>query len=424
MDKGVRATRYWPIRFWHWLVGHSARQALYRVLAVAALLGIAGVAFVASGLVSIAADRGHWPLTEEILRITMSHTVRMRTLGMQAPALDEPAMVLKGAGHYATGCMPCHGAPGRERPLVVRQMVPEPPDLGDAVVLREPEELFWIVKHGLKYTAMPAWPAQERDDEVWAMVAFLQRLPRMTPTEYTQLAYGATTAPGEEAGVGNALSGLISPPQSILANCARCHGRDGQGRGSGAFPRLAGQREAYLLASLQAYASGARHSGVMQSVAAGLQPRDMQALAGYYAGLAPARGRPAETTAEADAGMVARGSELANSGAGKRRIPACRHCHGPGAAARNPHYPELAGQYARYLALQLELFQQGARGGTAYAHLMHPVADSLSPDEIKAVSAYYATAARKPGRERDPGSSVGRAPASVPPAAEPPAAQD
>lgn len=394
----------WTQRAWHCLAGGSWKQALCRVLVVAALFAIAGVAFVASGLVSIAADRGHWPLTEHILRITMSHTVRMRTMSTKVPPLDDPAMVLKGAGHYATGCMPCHGAPGRDRPLVVLQMVPEPPDMSEAVQHRQPAELFWIVKHGLKYTAMPAWPAPDRDDEVWAMVAFIRRLPEMTPAEYVALAYGPSAPPGDVFATGNSLSGLIAPPRSILGNCARCHGEDGQGRGTGAFPRLAGQREAYLLASLQAYASGERHSGVMQSVAADLEARDMQALASHYAGLAPAP-RPTPWAAgaavaspgnglkpDADPTTIALGEALATSGAGERRIPACRHCHGPGAAARNPLYPDLAGQYAQYLTLQINLFKQHARGGTPYAHLMHPVAAALSEEEVHAVTAYYAVA--------------------------------
>ena len=67
------------------------------------------------------------------------------------------------------------------------------------------------------------------------------------------------------------------------------------------------------------------------------------------------------------------------------------HCHGPGAVARNPRYPRLAGQYADQLALQLELFQQGVRGGTAYAHLMAPVARGLTRSQMRDVAAYYAS---------------------------------
>src|SRR5690606_19116170 len=97
-------------------------------------------------------------------------------------------------GHYASGCLPCHGAPGQPRALIVKQMVPEPPYLPPAIAELAPDELFWIVKHGIKYTAMPAWVAQQRDDEVWAMVAFLQRLPALSAAQFRQLAAGEQAA--------------------------------------------------------------------------------------------------------------------------------------------------------------------------------------------------------------------------------------
>src|SRR3546814_1002594 len=69
---------------------------------------------------------------------------------------------------------------------------------------------------------------------------------------------------------------------SVPGDCARCHGRDGAGRGTDAFPKLAGLDEAYLLASLQAFASGERRSGIMQPIAADLDAGELRAMAGHY----------------------------------------------------------------------------------------------------------------------------------------------
>ena len=92
-------------------------------------------------------------------------------------------------------------------------MVPAPPVLADVVDDWNSRELFWIVKHGIKYTAMPAWSTQRRDDEVWAMVAFLQQLPRMEAPHYRELALGplaAATAGAE----GARISTMELPPLS------------------------------------------------------------------------------------------------------------------------------------------------------------------------------------------------------------------
>jgi cytochrome c553 len=75
----------------------------------------------------------------------------------------------------------------------------------------------------------------------------------------------------------------------------------------------------------------------------------------------------------------------------EHRIPACSACHGSGAVRHNPRYPELAGQYADYLELQLKLFKQEQRGGTAYAHIMLQIAGRMTEEQVRAVARYYAS---------------------------------
>jgi cytochrome c553 len=72
-------------------------------------------------------------------------------------------------------------------------------------------------------------------------------------------------------------------------------------------------------------------------------------------------------------------------------VPACRHCHGPAASPGNPSYPRLAGQFAEYIVLQLELFKAGQRGGSPYAPVMQRVAAGLEPQQMQDVAAYLAS---------------------------------
>src|SRR5690606_35032220 len=143
---------------------------------------VAGGLLVAwSGVYNIAASKGHWAITRAFLSFGMRNSIEFHAAATKAPALDHIALVQRGAGHYQGGCAPCHGAPGEPPSPITRDMLPEPPVLAGVVPQWKPRELFWIVKHGLKYTGMPAWPAPKRDDEVWAVVAFLNRLPDLSP---------------------------------------------------------------------------------------------------------------------------------------------------------------------------------------------------------------------------------------------------
>ena len=79
-----------------------------------------------------------------------------------------------------------------------------------------------------------------------------------------------------------AAAATAPPRPAKLGLCAACHGEDGRSRISGT-PHLAGQDEAYLRAALGAYRSGARSAPPMNAVAGSLQPRDIEALAHWYA---------------------------------------------------------------------------------------------------------------------------------------------
>lgn len=273
-------------------------------------------------------------------------------------------------------------------------MLPEPPYLGGVVESWKPEQLFWIVKHGLKYTGMPAWPALSRDDEVWSVVAFLLRLPGMEPERYRSLAFGAVAE--DAAGADHARSLLRSGPAGAsVAACARCHGFDGAGRGTGAFPRLPGQTEEYLYGALKSYALGTRPSGIMQPVAATLTDPEMRILAEYYASIMDAPAAPAQN---AEAEVVQLGRRIALEGVPEKNVAACASCHGPRPGSRPPLYPSLAGQHAAYIAGQLRIFIKGARTNTSFAEIMTRAVGTLvdgkltitlSDAQIRAVSVYY-----------------------------------
>ena len=127
---------------------------------------------------------------------------------------------------------------------------------------------------------------------------------------------------------------------------------------------------------------------MMEPIAAGLSLEAMREVARYYASLP----EPLPSPPPQDALLaIERGQAIASRGVPPQRVPACVACHGPGATHRNPIYPALAGQYADYLVLQLELFKKAHRGGSAYAHLMRAVAARLTPEQMRDVALYYAS---------------------------------
>ncbi len=369
-------------------------------LLAAAIAGPLGLlAFAWSGLYNIAASRGHFDAVRWFLDFGMSNSVEFHARGLRAPPLDDRALFERGIGHFQTGCALCHGAPGFPSSSIAQQMLPPPPDLSKAAPKWTPEQLFWIVKHGLKYTGMPGWTAPVRDDEVWAVVAFLVRLPAIGPEEYRLLAMSQVNT--------SARADLIARAGFVEGDpiaCSRCHGTRGMGSNAGGVPKLAGQKSAYLVMTLQDYAAGTRPSGMMHPVAIYLSDTERRQLAEYFSSLDDRGPRDLIGFGEAsrpkwDASVLQLGGSIAAVGVPARGIPACSSCHGANGRAEevNPRYPALAGQHFDYLVYQLKLFREGVRGG-AYGQLMSAVVRSLSKADIKitdqeitAVAAYYSS---------------------------------
>ena len=155
---------------------------------IAGLLVLLGsFAVIYAGFYDVAASDQHWPVTRWILETARVRSIKAHAAGIAAPpGLDDPAKVLTGVEHYAAHCAVCHGAPGVPRGDVAQGLYPPPPDLAKSAPLHTPAELFWIVKHGMKMTGMPAW-SNHSDDELWATVGFLQKLPAMNEQDYAKL---------------------------------------------------------------------------------------------------------------------------------------------------------------------------------------------------------------------------------------------
>ena len=165
--------------------------------------------------------------------------------------------------------------------------------------------------------------------------------------------------------------------------CAQCHAFTGGSDTSGAFPRIAGQSAAYLSEQLRDFGSGVRANAVMTPIAKALSPDDIADVAAYYATVES----PFPPLATGDPDLVAKGQQLAETGNAAKGLPSCSACHAALGAGQSPTVPYLAGQYARYIAFELKMWQRGFRNNSPEA--MRLFAKKLDDQEIAAIAAYY-----------------------------------
>lgn len=164
-------------------MNNSIRRHGTTVMIVLVVLAVGSGAFVYSGLYNIGADDRHSRLVFLLMQTLRDRSIQRRAADLKVSNLDDPQLILKGAGQYAAMCTGCHLAPGMTDSEIRPGLYPRPPNLAQTRV--DPKAAFWVIKHGIKMSAMPAWGLAGHDDPtIWSMVAFLQKLPGMTPDEY------------------------------------------------------------------------------------------------------------------------------------------------------------------------------------------------------------------------------------------------
>ena len=171
--------------------GHPREHGKYHaLLLVAGALGLlvvgalVGGAVLLSGTVSTAATKQHFLVTHRLLDVGMHFSVRQSASDIEAPPLDDPALIERGLGCYDRHCAQCHGAPGVAPGPAARGMLPVPSNLAQSAREWPPAWVYYVTRKGVRMTGMPAWEYRLSEADLWATVAFVQTMSSVAPAAY------------------------------------------------------------------------------------------------------------------------------------------------------------------------------------------------------------------------------------------------
>ncbi|HLK46904.1 MAG TPA: c-type cytochrome [Bryobacteraceae bacterium] len=227
-------------------------------IAVLALLGIGGLLFMASGLYNMAADQPHTPPVRWMLLAGRTRSVEFYSRGIASPDLSNPTLARDGFVFYRKLCQPCHGGPGVANDQVGRGINPKPPPLTTTAVNWTDAQLYWIISHGLKLSGMPGFAPPLGDRDRWALIAFLRRLPLVSPADYQLMASspGQPSLPADapsdaDLGFPSIQKGNPRLGKTLISQygCATCHLIPGGGSGL-VGPPLTGFAERQYIAGI------------------------------------------------------------------------------------------------------------------------------------------------------------------------------
>lgn len=169
-----------------------------KLLSLISVLLLLAILVLGSGAYNMAATEKHWSITEKIIEWARENSIEVRAKDLKVPPLDDTELLAKGAEHYNAMCTTCHLAPGLKPTELSIGLYPQAPvfhqrePITDQIdKLDHAKEYFWVIKNGLKMTAMPAWGLSHDDDTIWAMTAFVLKLNGMTVEQYKDLVESA-----------------------------------------------------------------------------------------------------------------------------------------------------------------------------------------------------------------------------------------
>jgi len=170
---------------------------IIKTLLVLAVIGVISAgAVIYSGIVNVAADEPHSAMVYWMLEQTRENSIAKASKDIKVPNLEDADLLLSGGTDYNFMCASCHLQPGQKESDMSVGLYPSPPNFAvendehshesnnNEDKSAEAKKHFWVIKHGIKASGMPAWGKTHDDKRIWAMVAFIQKLPELTPEQY------------------------------------------------------------------------------------------------------------------------------------------------------------------------------------------------------------------------------------------------
>ena len=163
------------------------KKIILTVIITLLVIFAASIIYIYSGAFNVSQLAPHHSFVDWELSTAKDKSISKRSKDLQVPSMNDSAMFVMGFEHYNEMCSTCHGGPGVNPDELSKGLYPSPPEFYKSKDLPTMVEAFWVIKNGIKYTAMPAFGPTHDDEKVWAITDFLiNKMNKMSPEEYQE----------------------------------------------------------------------------------------------------------------------------------------------------------------------------------------------------------------------------------------------
>lgn len=140
-----------------------------------------GLLFALMGFVTMRADKPPSKMEATLAGHAMDASVASAAPKAANPVTADEANLAAGARLYRDHCTLCHGDPGHPKSLLADSLNPRAPQFMNDMADMPENQNFYILEHGIRWTAMPAWKNVLSEQQIWQTVTFLSHMHDLPP---------------------------------------------------------------------------------------------------------------------------------------------------------------------------------------------------------------------------------------------------
>jgi thiosulfate dehydrogenase len=118
---------------------------------------------------------------KSIARKVLHASIQRNISGTKNPLTASEEVLLSGLKMYRYNCAGCHGDYNQPSHWGTKNFYPRVPQFSQAASNLSAEEMFVVVKNGVRYSGMASWKGLISDTEIWRIVTFLSHLNSLPP---------------------------------------------------------------------------------------------------------------------------------------------------------------------------------------------------------------------------------------------------
>jgi thiosulfate dehydrogenase len=172
---------------------------IFGIMTMIAVLAL-GLLFALLGFVSMRADNPPSKMETTLAGRAMDASVARAAPKLTNPVTADEANLVGGARLYRDNCTLCHGDPAHPKSPLADSLNPPAPQFTDDMADMPENQNFYIIQHGIRWTAMPGWKNVLSEQQTWQLVTLLSHMHDLPPAAKQVFAEaGPRTAPSSSS---------------------------------------------------------------------------------------------------------------------------------------------------------------------------------------------------------------------------------